>query len=113
MKDPFDQAEYITPTPPPTWERALPIRLEGLPTSGLMGTVPTLTIGGLIAFTAFVVNLLVQYFGFSISPELKNFADEYGVMLATIALPVITAVLTYFKVFSPRSAAELQAGVRR
>jgi len=90
----------------------LPRQIEGLPTSGLMGTVPTLTVGSLVAIVAFVVNLLVQYFGFTIPVELKNFADEYGVMAATIAVPLITSALTYFRVFSPKSAAEIQQGVR-
>jgi hypothetical protein len=108
-------SEYITPgvvpnpDPPPAY---IPNQIEGLPTTGLMGTAPTLTIGGLIAAAAFVVNILVQYFGWQISPELKQFADEYGVMLASIAVPIITAALTYFKVFSPHSAAEIQSGVR-
>jgi hypothetical protein len=34
-------------------------------------------------------------------------------MIASIALPIISAVLTYFKVFSPHSAAEYAVGARR
>ena len=101
---------YVTnPEPPPV---LIPSKIEGLPTTGLMGTSPAITVGSIIAVVAFIVNLVVQYFGLTIPPEVKEFADSYGIMLASIALPIITAIITRFNVFSPHSAAELQQGVR-
>lgn len=106
----MNQTRYVTnPDPPPA---AIPAQVEGLPTTGVMGTSPALTVGALVAVVAFVVNLVVQYFGLTIPLEVKEFADQYGVMLAAVALPLITAVITRLRVFSPHSVAEIQSGNR-
>lgn len=97
----------MIPTPP-----RIAKKVEGLPTSGPMGTVPTLTVAGLVSLAGFGVNLAVQYFGWELPTDLRIWADQYGVMLATIVVPLITGVISYFKVFAPKSVAEIQAGVR-
>ena len=97
--------EEPTPTP-------LPPTVEGLPTGGAMGTQPLITIGTVVIIVQIVLALIKQYAGWAPPPEWTPFFDQYGTALAGIAATMLTAGIGWFKVFSPRSAAELAAGVR-
>ena len=86
--------------------------IEGLPTSGAMGTVPTITVGVIVTIATIVLQLFAQLTGFTLPPEAQAFFDEHGIAIAGAVASLVTAAITYFKVFSPRSAAQIKEGVR-
>ncbi len=101
-------SEWNTPPPAPP----IPERIEGLPTQGAMGTQPLITVGTVIIIVNLLLTLIKQYAGWAPPPEWAPFFDEYGTTLAGILATLLTAGIGWFKVFSPKSAAELAVGAR-
>ncbi|TXH56796.1 MAG: hypothetical protein E6Q97_05735 [Desulfurellales bacterium] len=86
-----------------------PPAYENLPTSGAFGKEPAISVGGIVSFATLVVALLSVY-GVTISPELQQFADQYGLVLAgfvVVALPYVTSRIIRGKVYSPASVQAL------
>ena len=86
--------------------------VEGLSTSGPMGTVPTITVGGIVSAATVIITLISSSTGWEPPLDVRLFFDQYGMTLAAIAASLITSGITYFRVFSPRSVGEIKAGVR-
>ena len=91
----------------------VPHKIEGLPTTGIMGTAPTIGVGTIVSLASLILGLIAQFTGFTLPPDAQGFFDEWGVPVAGIVAAVLTSVVTYGRVFSPRSAAEIKSGVRR
>jgi hypothetical protein len=110
ISDPFDPNQYVeNPSPPPA---VIPKQIEGLPTTGVMGQAPTIGVGTIVTIATIVLTLIANMTGFVLPPEAQAFFDQYGMTIAAIVSSLVTAGITYFKVFSPHSAAEIQSGVR-
>ena len=112
--DMYDPNDPLMQTSVPA-KSYVPNRIEGLPTTGIMGTAPTVAIGGIMGVAALILSFLQAAFGWSPPADLMPFFDAYGTQIVGAAVGVYTivqAAITYFKVFSPRSAAEIAAGVR-
>ena len=87
---------------------SMPSKVEGLSTSGLMGTMPAPTVGGIMAAISIVVSFLSAMFGWSIPAEYQPFFDQYGQQIVGVLIglyAIVQAAITYFKVFAPSSVA--------
>lgn len=78
-----------------------------------MGTAPTITVGVLVTVGTLVLTLITNLTGVQMPPDVQAFFDQYGLTLGAIVASLLTSAITYFRVFSPRSAAQIKAGVRR
>lgn len=58
----------------------------GLPTEGALGTEPAITVSRLMAIASLAVALIARYLGYEIPPDLRAFADEWGLVLAGLAI---------------------------
>lgn len=86
----------------------IPDTVEGLTTTGPMGTSPTITIGSVMTAVALVVGALGQFGIFTPTPEMVDFAEQYGKLAAGVLVGTVTlfqALVTYRSVFSPNSVA--------
>lgn len=77
-----------------------------------MGTAPTITVGVLVTIGTVIVTILSNLTGFEMPHDIQGFFDQYGLTLGAIVASLLTSAITYFKVFSPRSAAEIKVGAR-
>ncbi len=87
----------------------LPPVAEHLPTSGAMGEEPAISVGAIMSAATLIVAALSVY-GIQVSPELQQFADQYGTVLAgflVVALPYVTSRIIRGKVYAPASVQAL------
>lgn len=84
--------------------------IDGLPTTGPMGTAPTITVGVIITAATIVLQVLSVTTGFEPPAEVRSFFDEHGVAIAGVVAALVTAGITYFRVFSPESTAKIAVG---
>lgn len=54
----------------------------GLPTTGAMGKEPAVTVSRLMALASLVVALVAKYLGYELPPDVRAFADEWGIAAA-------------------------------
>ena len=86
-----------------------PPAYENLPTDGPFGKEPAVSVGTLMSLATMIVAALSMY-GISVSPELQQFADQYGTVIAgfvIIAIPFVQGVLTRARVYAPASVQAL------
>jgi hypothetical protein len=94
--------DYYETTPPPPIRRFL-----GLPTRGLMGTEPALTIGGLVTFGTIIVAAAAAFLGWHMPGEWGVFFDTHGKTVGIFligALPIVQGWITRERVVSPATA---------
>lgn len=86
-------------------------KIEGLPTTGLFGKSPAMTISVVMFLVNFLVREAVRR-GYvpPVTPEIQGFADRFGREAAETAITILSGLpfiiqgyWTKLKVFSPRS----------
>lgn len=90
--------------------QAQPPAYENLPTSGAMGTEPALSVGTIMLVVTLIVGFLGASGVYTPSPEVRAWAEQYGLAAATIIVALwqfVQAWLTRNRVISPATMAGL------
>lgn len=98
MRDPHDP--YVDRSSEPT--------VEGLPTTGAMGTQPSTTVSNIMAIVSFIVLVVASQLGYSVPPEVQEFADDWGLEAAALAVAAwqfAQGKIIKGRVFAPASVA--------
>lgn len=70
----------------PTFDPLTQPDVLGLPTTGAMGTEPAVTVSRLMALASLGVALAAKYLGYELPPDVRAFADTWGIPLAGIVI---------------------------
>jgi uncharacterized protein (DUF697 family) len=64
----------------------------------------------IITIATIVLQILSTATGFTPPTEVRTFFDDNGVAIAGVVAALVTAGITYFRVFSPESTAKIAVG---
>lgn len=88
----------------------------GLPTTGAMGTEPAITVSRLMAIASLGVAIAANQFGYQLPPDVREFADTWGIPLAGITIgawQLLQGRLIRNRVVSPATTLALMRQVAR